>query len=81
MEDKSILIFLLNPSTTGGYLFHNKIMYCHVKAGRAFINWSYFYNFSYAQLERITQDIKDNRLTDFYFISKESIFNSKVVLI
>ena len=81
MGNKDILIFLLNPSTTGGYLFHNKIMYCHVKAGRAFINWSYFYNFSYAQLERIAQGIKDDRLTDFYFIPKDSIFNSKVMII
>lgn len=81
MENKGILIFLLNPPATGGYLFNNQIMYCHVKAGRAFIDWSYFYQFSDAHLERITHAIKDNTLSDFYFIPKESIFNAKVMLV
>lgn len=82
MENKDILIVLLNRPATGGYLFHNQIMYCHVKAAMTFINWVYFHKFSDEQLERIDQiGIKDGKLSDFYFIPKDSIFKSRVMLI
>lgn len=81
MENKDILICILNQPATGGYLFHNKVMYCNVKAGMTFINWVHFYKLSDYHLEIIAQDIKDNRLTDFYFIPKDRIFKSKVMLI
>lgn len=81
MENKDILIVLLNRPATGGYLFNNQIMYCHVKAAMTFIDWVYFHKFSVMQLERIAQGIKDDRLPDFYFIPRDSIFNSKVMLI
>jgi hypothetical protein len=81
MENKDILIVLLNQPATGGYLFHNQNMYCHVKAAMTFIDWVYLYQFSDVHLERIAQGIKDDSLSDFYFIPKNSIFNSKVMLI
>ena len=81
MENKDILICILNQPATGGYLFHNQVMYCHVKAGMIFIDWVYFHKFSVTQLERIAQGIKDDRLPDFYFIQKDRIFKSKVMLI
>ena len=81
MENKDILIVLLNQPATGGYLFHNQVMYCHVKAGMIFIDWVYFHKFSVIQLERIAQGIKDDRLPDFYLIPKDHIFKSTVMLI
>ena len=81
MENKDILIVLLNQPATGGYLFNNQAMYCHVKAGMTFIDWVYFHQFSDDHLERIAQYIKDDRLSDFYFIPRDSIFKSKVMLI
>lgn len=81
MENKDILIVLLNRPATGGYLFHNQAMFCHVKAAMTFIDWVYFYQFSDDQLKRIAQGIKRERLSDFYFIPKVSIFNSKGMLI
>ena len=81
MENKDILIVFLNQPATAGYLFNNQIMYCHAKAGMTFIDWIYFYKFSDDQLKRIAQGIKDESLADFYFIPKDSIFNSKVMLI
>lgn len=81
MENKDTLIILLNRPATGGYLFHNQIMYCHVKAAMTFINWVYFYQFSATHLEIIAQGIENESLSDFYFIPRDSIFNSKVMLI
>lgn len=81
MENKDILIVLLNQPATGGYLFNNQIMFCHVKAAMTFIDWVYLYQFSDVHLKRIAKGIKDERLSDFYFIPKDSIFNSKVMII
>ena len=82
MENKDILICILNQPATGGYLFHNQVMYCNVKAAMTFIDWVYFHKFSVTQLERIDQiGIKDGKLSDFYFIPKDRIFKSKVMLI
>ena len=81
MENKDILIVLLNRPATGGYLFNNQVMYCHIKAGMTFIDWVYFYQFSDDHRKRIAQGIKDDRLSDFYFIPTDHIFNSKVMLI
>ena len=81
MENKDILICILNQPATGGYLFHNQVMFCHVRAGMTFIDWVYFHKFSDVQLERIAQGIKDDRLPDFYFIPKVRIFKSRVMLI
>lgn len=81
MKNKDILIVLLNQPATGGYLFHNQNMYCHVKAAMTFINWVYLYQFSDVHLKRIAKGIKDDRLSDFYFIPKDSIFKLKVMLI
>ena len=81
MENKDILSVLLNRPATGGYLFHNQIMYCHVKAAMTFINWVYFHKFSDDHRKRIAQGIKNESLSDFYFIPKDRIFKSKVMLI
>lgn len=81
MENKDILICILNQPATGGYLFHNQVMFCHVNAGMIFIDWVYFHKFSDDHRKRIAQGIKDDRLSDFYFIPKDRIFKSKVMLI
>ena len=81
MENKDILSVLLNRPATGGYLFHNQIMYCHIKAGMRFIDWVYFYQFSDDHRKRIAQGIKHESLSDFYFIPRDNIFKSKVMLI
>lgn len=81
MENKDILSVLLNRPATGGYLFHNQNMYCHVKAAMTFINWVYFHKFSDDHRKRIAQGIKNESLSDFYFIPKDRIFKSKVMLI
>lgn len=81
MENKDILIFSLNQPLTGGYLFDNKNMFCHVKAGVAFINWVYVYKFSDFHLKRINLAIEDEALSNLYFIPKDSIFNSKVMIV